>query len=160
MACEIAVTGRVVLVLWGKPQATDLPLVERAVERARAASGPVIFIARVPEHAAPPDPHLRDAISAMLDHFLTLCASYHTVLEGSGFAAAAKRMVVSAIFVVTGRRGRTFVHSHCEDVPSVLKPHERAEVEAALQVMRARGLLDRPEPRVFQQHEGFPGRAH
>lgn len=154
MACEIAVTGRVVLVLWGKPEALDIARVEREVRGACAASGPVIFIARVPAQAEPPDPALRDAISAMLDQFLTLCSSYHTVLEGSGFAAAAKRMVLATIFVVTGRRGRNYVHSRCEEIASVLKPGERVEFEAALHVLRARGLLDRAEPRTLQHQAG------
>ena len=146
MACEIAVSGRVVLVLWGKPELSDLPRIDQQVRGARAEAGPVIFIARVPAHAEAPDPEVRAAITDMLQTFMSLCSSYHTVLEGSGFAAAAKRMVLSTIFLMTGRREKSHVHSSCDALLSGAPASERVELGAALQALRGRGLLDRTEP--------------
>ena len=146
MACEIAVSGRVVLVLWGRPELSDLPRVDGAVRGARAEAGPVIFIARVPAHAEAPDPQVRVAITGMLESFMAQCSSYHTVLEGSGFAAAAKRMVLATIFLMTRRREKSHVHSNCDALLSVATAEERDELTVALRALRERGLLDRGEP--------------
>ncbi len=148
MACEIVSSGRVVLVVWGKPELRDLPKVEREVRHIRDSFGPVIFVARVPAHAEPPEQHVREAIAQLLESFTDLCLSYHAVIEGSGFSAASKRMALSAIFMMTGRRKRYYVHSRCDDVPLALPLEQRTEVTRALRLFRVRGMLEREVQRT------------
>ncbi len=146
MACEIVSSWRVVLVVWGKPELRDLKAIEREVKMVYEAFGPVIFIARVPPHAEAPEQHVREAIAQLLERFTEMCLSYHTVLEGSGFAVAAKRMVLSTIIMMTGRRNRYHVHSRCEEAALAVPAARRAEALRALRLFRVRGLLEREQP--------------
>ncbi|HVZ33505.1 MAG TPA: hypothetical protein VG963_13830 [Polyangiaceae bacterium] len=142
MACDIFTSGRVMLVVWGKPELRDLARVDEAARVAYERHGPLIFIARVPAHAVAPDEDLRGAMAKLLERFTARCATYHTVLEGSGFFAAAKRTALATLFLMTGKRSKHFVHSRCDDVPTAL-PHElRAELRDALRLFRARRWLD------------------
>jgi hypothetical protein len=142
MACEVAESGRVVLAVWGKPELDDLPRLEQTVRRVRLTAGPVIFISRVPPHAKAPEPQVRDAIVRMLNHFIELCASYHAVMEGSGVAAAGKRTVLSAIFLMTGRRKHYHVHSRCTEVAGCVPAEQLPELQSALRAFRMSKLLD------------------
>jgi hypothetical protein len=55
-------------------------------------------------------------------------------------------MVLSTIFLMTGRRKQNHVHSACDAVAAAMPQPERALIEVAMRAFRSRGLLDRSSP--------------
>ena len=159
MSCKIASYRRVVIVVWGKPQLTDVPRVVSAVKAAHDKFGPVVFIARMPSWSEPPPEAVQKEISRNTPAFLDSCVSQHIVFEGEGFASAAKRLALAGIIFVTARRVGHFVHAKVEEVAERVPAVAKADVEVAMQQFRTDGLLDRYieglTPEQFIQDERF-----
>jgi hypothetical protein len=149
MACEIAEYKRIVLVVWGKPEIADFKRIVDAVEPICKARGPVLLIARIPVGAEAPDQATRSRISSMMPDLMRSCASFHAVLEGTGFVNAAKRAALTTIFMMTGRRMPYHVHARVEDVQQGLAPALVGEFLVAVERFRPRGLLARNLASLF-----------
>jgi hypothetical protein len=141
VACELNVHGRVMLAVWGRPEMDDIVACRAAVSSLHKQCGPVVFISRVPSNEAAPDDQVRDAITELLGEFMSDLASFHAVLEGRGFFAAAKRTVLATVFLMTGKRLKYHVHSTLDQVLESVSPSDRNEVAAALMNFRNRGLI-------------------
>jgi hypothetical protein len=151
MACEVLVHGRVVLVVWGTPELQDLILVEKTVMSVYDSRGPVVFVARVPPSGGMPDEHVRAEITRMLGRFMKRLVSYHAVMEGRGFVAAAKRTVLATSFLLAGQRHSYHVHSTVDEVAPAVPPVHRHEVHAAMINFQRNGHFAtslRPQPRA------------
>ena len=143
MACSLVHRGRVLLALWGRPEHSDIETIVRRVHDRHREAGPLVFIARVPATAEAPDEAVRKEISRRIPTILECCASYHAVLEGSGFVAAAKRAVLTTIFNLSRDRRRYHVHPACSDVLHAIPRSYAAEVATALELFESRGLLSK-----------------
>lgn len=149
MACTIATSGKVVLLVWGKPEVKDLDAISAAVDATVTRCGPIVLVARVPAGAAAPDEQLRKQIAARLPSLVDRCASYHAVLEGNGFFNAAKRAALATMFLMSGRRNRYHVHANVSEVvDSVALPYV-SEVTTALRQFQPLGLLHRNQPSLY-----------
>jgi hypothetical protein len=81
-----------------------------------------------------------------MPRFVKVCASYHVVLEGSGFVSAIKRAILAGLLQFGWRNGSFFVHESDKGVLAKVERTERADVESILSLARAKGLLTAPPP--------------
>lgn len=147
MACEIASTHGALFVLWGKPTPADMDRVWAALEVAAGACGhPVVYITRVPPNAPPPDAAARARLDELMPGILSLCSSYHVVLEGEGFGAAVKRGILTGMFQLCWRRKTFFVHANVNEVLRNVGPEQQRAVTALFALAAARGLLSGRTP--------------
>ena len=147
MACEIISVEGAVFALWGKPSKADLDRVIDRVELIASASGrPVVYITRVPNTAPPPDDAVRQHLNSLMPRFVKSCASYHVLLEGSGFISAIKRGILASLLQLGWRSGSFFVHENEKGVFAKVERTSRPDVEAILALANQRGLLTAPPP--------------
>jgi len=145
VACEIVSTRGAVFALWGKPTVEDMDRVRDALKLAADTCGhPVVYITRVPRHAPPPDGAARARLDELMPGIVSVCSSYHVVLEGDGFGAAIKRGVLIGLFQLGWRRKTFFVHATVDEVARNARPDERPLVSAILALAATRGLLSDP----------------
>lgn len=147
MACEIVSTRGALFALWGKPTPDDMNRVRAALQVAADECGhPVVYITRVPVKAPPPDAASRARLDELMPGILSVCSSYHVVLEGDGFGAAVKRGILTGLFQLSWRRGTFFVHAGVNEVARNVGPAEQRAVSAILELAARRGLLSGPPP--------------
>jgi len=147
MACEIVSTDGALFALWGRPTPPDMDRVMAALQAAADECGhPVVYITRVPENAAPPDAVARRRLDELMPGIVSVCSSYHVVLEGGGFGAAAKRAILTGMFQLSWRRKTFFVHATVNEVARNVAPERQRAVSAILGLAGARGLLTGPPP--------------
>lgn len=145
MACEIISTKGALFALWGKPAPADMDRVRDALQVAADECGhPVVYITRVPPHAPPPDAAARAWLDALMPSIVSVCSSYHVVLEGEGFGAAIKRGILTGMFQLNWRRKSFFVHAGVEEVARNVSRDERPAVAALLALAARHGLLTGP----------------
>jgi hypothetical protein len=88
----------------------------------------------------------RARLDELMPGIVSVCSSYHVVLEGDGFAAAIKRGVLIGLFQLGWRRKTFFVHASVEEVARCVSPDERRLVSAILELAATRGLLSDLRP--------------
>jgi hypothetical protein len=141
MACVMMEHKRVFFILWGKPEKEDMkPFAER-MRVLHEKVGPFVFVARVPAGAEAPGEAERKEITRIIREFGPAWASYHAVMEGTGFAVAAKRAVLASLFLMSTHRGKFHVHSRIQDVHQAVPLDLRDEVSSALRHFEPLGLL-------------------
>jgi hypothetical protein len=142
MACEIISTQGAVFALWGRPTPADMDRVEAALHAAAEACGhPVVYVTRVPVNAPPPDAAARARLDQIMPSIVSICSSYHVVLEGDGFGAAVKRGILTGMFQLSWRRKTFFVHAHVTEVARNVGPEQQRALAALLGLATTRGLL-------------------
>ncbi|HTQ03244.1 MAG TPA: hypothetical protein VMI54_05285 [Polyangiaceae bacterium] len=147
MACEIVSTEGGLFVLWGKPAKADFDRIIERVEHLAAMRGrPVVFITRVPVSAPPPEGETRAHLNSIMPRFIKVCASYHVVLEGTGFVSAVKRAILAGLLQLGWRSGTFFVHESAKSIVAKVERSLRPDVEAILSLADAKGLLTAPPP--------------
>jgi len=147
MACELVSTREAVFALWGKPALEDMDRVWSALELAAKECGhPVVFITRVPRNAPPPVGAARARLDELMPGIVSVCSSYHVVLEGDGFGAAIKRGILTGLFQLSWRRKTFFVHTSASEVARSLGSEQQRAVSAILELAATRGLLSCPAP--------------
>jgi hypothetical protein len=77
---------------------------------------------------------------------VSICSSYHVVLEGDGFGAAVKRGILTGMFQLSWRRKTFFVHAHVTEVARNVGPEQQRALAALLRLATTRGLLSGPAP--------------
>jgi hypothetical protein len=147
VACEIISTDGAVFALWGKPTAQDMDRVRAALQLAADDCGhPVVYITRVPRNAPPPDGAARARLNELMPGIVSVCSSYHVVLEGDGFAAAIKRGILTGLFQLSWRRKTFFVHASVSEVAHNVGAKEQRAVSALLELAARRGMLSGSAP--------------
>jgi hypothetical protein len=147
MACEIISTRGALFALWGKPTPDDMDRVRAALQAAADACGhPVVYITRVPVNAPPPDAAARARLDELMPGIVSVCSSYHVVLEGDGFGAAVKRGILTGMFQLSWRRKTFFVHASVNDVARNVGLQEQRAVSTILALAASRGMLAGPAP--------------
>jgi hypothetical protein len=146
MTCKIVTTNGAVFAAWGVPEAADLDRVLAAIAAAaRENGGPVVYITRVPADAPPPAGEARKQFDRVLPLILPHCASFHVVLEGTGFVSAFKRGILTNLLQPFWRKSVYFVHSRCEDALDDLDNEKQiAAVLALLRLAAQNGLTSGP----------------
>ena len=145
MACEIVSVRGAVFALWGRPTPADMDRVRAALQAAADECGhPVVYVTRVPDKAPPPDAAARARLDQLMPGILSVCSSYHVVLEGDGFGAAVKRGILTGMFQLSWRRKTFFVHAHVNEVARQVEPAEQHAVKTILELAATRGLLFGP----------------
>jgi hypothetical protein len=142
MACEILDYKQVLFVLWGKPELADLERIRERVATLRPIVGPLVFIARVPVGAEPPSDEMRKEMARTMAEVVPQFVSYHAVFEGTGFVSAAKRAVLSTLFLASRMRAKYYVHAHMYEVASAVSPSMCNDVIAALKVFEDQRALN------------------
>src|SRR5689334_22648335 len=98
MACQLVTSDGALFALWGKPTREDLDLVINRVEQMSRTSGrPIVFIARIPVDAPPPDAEVRRRLDELMPRMRSACSAYHVLLEGVGFVSAVKRSILAGL---------------------------------------------------------------
>ena len=147
MACEIVSTKGALFALWGRPTVNDMDRVWAAIQAAADECGhPIVYITRVPRNAPPPDAAVRARLDKLMPGIVSVCSSYHVVLEGDGFGAAVKRGILTGMFQLSWRRKTFFVHASVNEVARNVGPEQQRVVSAILALAAARGLLSGPPP--------------
>lgn len=147
MACEIISTKGALFALWGRPTPEDMDRVRAALQTAADACGhPVVYVTRVPVNAPPPDAAARARLDKLMPGIISVCSSYHVVLEGDGFGAAVKRGILTGMFQLSWRRKTFFVHATVNEVAPNVGLEQRRAVAAILELAARRGLLSGPAP--------------
>jgi hypothetical protein len=135
MACHIVQTRGAVFALWGDPEPQDATKVLDAVKKARTETGEkVLYVTRVPPGAPTPSGPARQAMNKILPEVISMCSSYHVVLEGDGFMAAFKRGVLLGLLQPVWKPRLFYVHATCSDV---LRDVTTTEVSTASELLRA-----------------------
>lgn len=147
MACEIISTRGALFALWGKPTSKDIDRVWSALHVAADECGhPVVYITRVPRNSPPPDGAARTRLDELMPGIVSVCSSYHVVLEGDGFGAAIKRGILTGLFQLSWRRKTFFVHSSVSEVAGNVGREQQRAVSAMLELAATCGLLSCPTP--------------
>jgi hypothetical protein len=147
MPCEILSTQGALFALWGRPTPEDINRVRAALQVAADACGhPVVYITRVPMNAPPPDAAARARLDELMPGIVSVCSSYHVVLEGDGFGAAVKRGILTGMFQLSWRRKTFFVHATVAEVARNVGPEQQRAIAGLLELAAARGLLSGPAP--------------
>ena len=142
VACDLISSDGAVFAQWGVPTIEDMDRVADALREAAAkARRPVIYIARVPAQAPPPDAKVRSHLDSLMPEIVEKCSAYHVVMEGDGFFAAMKRAVLLGIFQVRWRRGVFFVHSSIAELLREIAATDRETVSSVLDSAQRAGLL-------------------
>lgn len=142
MACEFVVGDGFVYCVWGKPTVRDMDNVLHHVTKAAELYGhPIDYITRVPVDAPAPDAKVRNYLNSIMPNIIEQCASYHVVLEGTGFMAAVKRAVLVSLFQIGQRRNLFFVHAKAEEVLRHLNPEQQIALHGLFSRADSRGLL-------------------
>jgi hypothetical protein len=145
MACEIISSKGALFALWGRPAPEDMDRVWAALQAAADACGhPVVYVTRVPVSAPPPDAATRARLDKLMPGIVTVCSSYHVVLEGDGFGAAVKRGILTGMFQLSWRRKTFFVHATVNEVAPNVGSEQRRAVAKILELAASRGLLSGP----------------
>lgn len=147
MACEIVSSKGALFALWGRPTPEDMNRVRAALQVAADECGhPVVYITRVPMNAPPPDAAARARLDELMPGIVSVCSSYHVVLEGDGFGAAVKRGILTGLFQLSWRRKTFFVHATVSEVARNVGPDQQRVVAELLALAASRGLLSGPAP--------------
>ena len=147
MACDIISTRGALFALWGKPTVQDVDRVWAALHVAVEECGyPVVYIARLPRNSPPPDAATRARLDELMPNIVSVCSSYHVVLEGDGFGAAVKRGILTGLFQLSWRRKTFFVHASVSEVARNVGPEQQQVVSAMLELAAKRGLLSGRAP--------------
>jgi len=126
MACDIISTRGALFALWGKPTVQDVDRVWAALHVAVEECGyPVVYIARLPRNSPPPDAATRARLDELMPNIVSVCSSYHVVLEGDGFGAAVKRGILTGLFQLSWRRKTFFVHASVSEVARNVNPEQQ-----------------------------------
>jgi hypothetical protein len=154
VACEIISIRGALFALWGKPTAEDMDRVRAALQVAADECGhPVVYITRVPRNAPPPDGVARARLDELMPGIVSVCSSYHVVLEGDGFGAALKRGILTGLFQLSWRRKTFFVHATVKEVARNVGPEQQRVVSGILELAATRGLLSGPAPESLSPSE-------
>lgn len=113
---------------------------------AKQCGHPVVYVTRVPRNAPPPAGAARARLDELMPGIVSVCSSYHVVLEGDGFGAAIKRGILTGLFQLSWRRKTFFVHASVTEVARNVSPEQQRAVSALLELAAARGLLSGPAP--------------
>lgn len=70
-------------------------------------------------------------------------SSYHVVLEGVGFAAALKRVVLNSLVQLVWRHKTFFVHASLDQISANVAPHLQEDLRDLLARAAEHGLLDK-----------------
>jgi hypothetical protein len=147
MACEIISTQGAVFALWGRPTPADMDRVQAALQAAAEACGhPVVYVTRVPVNAPPPDAAGRARLNELMPGIVSVCSSYHVVLEGDGFGAAVKRGILTGMFQLSWRRKTFFVHATVSEVARNVSPEQQRALADILTLAARRNLLSGEAP--------------
>jgi hypothetical protein len=150
VACEIISTRGAVFALWGRPTVDDLNSVWAALQGAVGECGhPVVYVTRVPPNAPPPDGAARARLDELMPRIVSVCSSYHVVLEGDGFGVAIKRGILTGLFQLSWRLKTFFVHANMNEVARKVGPEQQRALSSVLELAAKRGLLtgSLPDPR-------------
>jgi hypothetical protein len=141
VSCQILRAPGAVFSVWATPELDDIESIMKEVrEASEAAAHPIVYITRVPSGAPPPEAPVRARLQATMDELVSMCSSYHVVLEGEGFGAALKRGVLLNLLQPFWRPRVFHVHATCQEVAKRLTETERATGTAMLDLAERRGL--------------------
>lgn len=117
MAFNSRLVGNLYVVRWVEATLPDVAAVEDEVAAAKAAAGRIQLhgLAIVPITTPPPNDDVRKAMSRSMSKLLDHIETMHTVIEGSGFKHTILRSAMTGIVLVSGKRGRVFVHSTIDE---------------------------------------------
>lgn len=128
--------------LWGKPTVTDVDRVWSAMQVAAHECGqPIVYITRVPRNAPPPEAAARTRLDQLVPRIMSVCSTYHVVLEGDGFGAAIKRGILTGLFQLRWRLKTFFVHASVNEVARNVGREQQEAVSSILELAATRGLL-------------------
>jgi hypothetical protein len=116
MSCVTGFVEPVLFVRWNVPEEADILKISKEVSASRAkASKDLCFIGIIPEDTPPPSTKVRSMMSETMDGMLAQFATMHVVIEGTGFKNSLLRSVAAGILLVSGKRGRCFVHANLDE---------------------------------------------
>jgi hypothetical protein len=160
VACEIISTRGALFALWGRPTVEDMNRVRAALQVAADACGhPVVYITRVPRNAPPPDGAARARLDELMPGIVSVCSSYHVVLEGDGFGAAIKRGILTGLFQLSWRRKTFFVHANVNEVAHNVGRDQQRAVSSILELAAKGGLLTGSAPDSLSPPKGHARQA-
>lgn len=147
MACEIISCEAAVFALWGRPTFADVDGVLSAIRSGAKLSGrPVVYIARVPLEAPPPESDVRQRLNEAMPDIRADCASFHIILEGDGFISSVKRAILASMMQFGWQRDTFFIHASAGQVSFKAPREYRDTVERILYMAEQQGLLSASAP--------------
>lgn len=121
-------------VQWGAPEPADLPKVLAAVSEQRERCGrPLAYVALMGGESARLSEEGRKTLMDLTDKVLPLCDKLVVVIEAEGFAASILRSALTAMSMVSGRRGILLYE---------------ADVDVALKKLAGSMTIDAPRARA------------
>jgi hypothetical protein len=113
---------------------------------AQTSGRPIVYIARVPIDAPPPEADARQRMNELMPAFRDICSSYHVVLEGAGFVSAVKRSILAGLMQFGWPRNTFYVHATPKEVVFKVDKERRRDAEAVLRMAERDGLLEASGP--------------
>jgi hypothetical protein len=140
--------NRVLIIRWGNPEVRDADALLRESLRASEKAGrSIINIMIMPSDIPAPEGEARKAMGQRAKELLQCTETVHCVIEGSGFKTSIKRSVTTSVILLSGQRGRVFVHKDLNEALAFLDPQlQEAGIlpSKILQAAHAKGLLTAP----------------
>ena len=143
MPVETIVRPGVVFAVWGRPTVADVDKVERLIAKTASSSpgGKVVYVARIPANAPPPDTALVRYLLSRLGVFKEHCSAYHAIIEGSGFGVAIKRGIITTLLQFSQTRDMVFVHAQVDSVLKAVTKQGLQMVCSVLEEARQKGMF-------------------
>jgi hypothetical protein len=115
--------GRVHIVLWHRPDASDVDQITREVRSKSLQLGQkLVGVSMVPEKAKPPGAEARVAMAKGLQELFKYVDKVYFVMEGSGFISSVNRSIVTGAFMIGSEKGRITVCSSFEEAAERFLP--------------------------------------
>jgi hypothetical protein len=139
MSYKWALIDRVFVMRWGPPDLADAEaLLGNCEQAAQGIKQQLIVIMIMP----PEVPAFGRGAARLLD----CCETIHCVIEGDGFKNSIKRSVTTSVLLLSGKRGKMFVHKTLLEALEALRPrlHEvKLQSSAIVAAAQVKGLLSR-----------------
>jgi hypothetical protein len=136
------VFGRVFVVRWVRFNLTALTAVRAEIaESRRAVRQRLVYLSLIPSTRRAFSDAERDALGAYVRDLLVHdCASIHHVIAGAGFAASARRSIVTNLALAAARPGSFFTHASLEEALLAISPEVGKLGDELVEAAKSRGL--------------------
>jgi len=136
------VFGRVFVVRWVRFSLTALAAVREEIASSRRVLGRrLVYLSLIPSTRRAFSDGERDALGAYVRDLLVHdCASIHHVIAGAGFAASARRSIVTNLALSAARPGLFFTHATLEEALLAIALEVGEPGDELVEAAKGRGL--------------------
>lgn len=135
----------VFIIRWITPESSDGEAIYSEVSHLSKQTGQkLIYVAVAPVDSPPPPDELRKIMAGNVEKMTQWCSSIHLVFEGKGFTQSMKRTAFASIVLISGNRGKMFVHEDIASVANAMDAKGKISFARAMRTADELGFFRRP----------------